>query len=502
MSDPINVRLLSGFQHGATLIGLNGSLGFSLPRNIKTLLCSDRFTPLASSSDQYSERIMFDMVIDDIVAELESASSSGAFEIDIKKNNVSIFSTRLTIDATEFMSIGAAVGHGLSTTEFARGDKLTVAVIQAGNGATGLKIHLSYRYKVPSVPDVTAPNIPTGLALTVLSHTSIRVTFNASTDNIGVEGYDLQLNGGAFSNTIVNIGNVLTYDITGLSPSTLYSVQVRAYDTAEPPNYSAWSSSVTATTNAAPLLLDGRSTTFASAYGTRKVSASYSGAAIRVIDSLGAEADIGFLGDGTLNTPSLSGNAPYRVKTIYDLTGNGNTRQAEVGSEPTLDVANKSFDFAGQFFNFGDHSAKTAMEALYLMRMDNDPAASGGELNGFDEFGTGIETYVPYTNGQVYDSFGTTARKDTALDPTGDLEQWTAYGRRSSAGNWSLYINDGTTPKYTTATNTVGFKANCKVGRSSASVMMHGQMKLMIFADAVWNSTDRTNIYNDIMDLV
>ena len=39
--------------------------------------------------------------------------------------------------------------------------------------------------------DTTAPSVPTGLAATTPSTTSVKLTWNASTDNVGVAGYDV-----------------------------------------------------------------------------------------------------------------------------------------------------------------------------------------------------------------------------------------------------------------------------------------------------------------------
>lgn len=47
---------------------------------------------------------------------------------------------------------------------------------------------------------------------------------------MSVAGYKLKVNGGAISNLIIDVGNVLTYPITGLTYGVTYGVQVAAYD--------------------------------------------------------------------------------------------------------------------------------------------------------------------------------------------------------------------------------------------------------------------------------
>jgi peptidoglycan hydrolase-like protein with peptidoglycan-binding domain/chitodextrinase len=74
--------------------------------------------------------------------------------------------------------------------------------------------------------DTTKPSTPTGLQA-VPYETSIKLTWSASTDNVGVVGYKI------FRNGLV-IGNVAgtTYTLEGLIPETLYTLEVAAYDAA------------------------------------------------------------------------------------------------------------------------------------------------------------------------------------------------------------------------------------------------------------------------------
>jgi chitodextrinase len=97
----------------------------------------------------------------------------------------------------------------------------------------------------PAVPDTTAPSAPSSLIATVASSTQINVSWKASTDNVGVAGYDVYRN-----NTKVATVTSLSYGDTGLSPSTTYSYMIKARDAAN--NTSAASNTATATTPALP----------------------------------------------------------------------------------------------------------------------------------------------------------------------------------------------------------------------------------------------------------
>lgn len=90
-------------------------------------------------------------------------------------------------------------------------------------------------------PDTEAPSAPTNLAASNVAQTTLTLNWTASTDNVGVTGYDVYQ--GA-----TNIGNVsgTTANITGLTANTNYDFSVRAKDAAG--NESAASNVVNVTT--------------------------------------------------------------------------------------------------------------------------------------------------------------------------------------------------------------------------------------------------------------
>jgi len=91
--------------------------------------------------------------------------------------------------------------------------------------------------------DTQAPTTPTSLASTSKTSTSISLSWNASTDNVAVTGYDVYAN-----SVLKTTVSGLTATITGLTASTSYSIYVKAKDTAA--NSSASSSTIAVTTNA------------------------------------------------------------------------------------------------------------------------------------------------------------------------------------------------------------------------------------------------------------
>jgi|GEM_PF-669940 len=91
--------------------------------------------------------------------------------------------------------------------------------------------------------DAQAPTAPTGLASSNLTSTSVTLSWTASTDNVGVTGYDVYRNSVKINSSPVTI---TSYNATGLTPSTAYSFFVQARDAAG--NISANSNTVNVTT--------------------------------------------------------------------------------------------------------------------------------------------------------------------------------------------------------------------------------------------------------------
>ncbi len=106
--------------------------------------------------------------------------------------------------------------------------------------------------------DTTAPSTPQNLTASTYSSTQINLSWSASTDNVGVAGYNVFRNGAKVATT-TSTG----YNNTGLSANTTYTYTVSAYDAAG--NTSPQSGTVSATTQATPLTINSFSVSVKSA---------------------------------------------------------------------------------------------------------------------------------------------------------------------------------------------------------------------------------------------
>ncbi|HAM36342.1 MAG TPA: hypothetical protein DCP85_10510, partial [Elusimicrobia bacterium] len=187
--------------------------------------------------------------------------------------------------------------------------------------------------------DTAAPSAPSNAALNNPAASSLSLAWSASTDNVGVTGYrlDVSLNS-AFSSFVTgyqnkDLGNVTSASITGLSASTAYYARLRAYDAAG--NASANSAAASATTSAAP---DATAPTAAitapangaTVSGTLAVSASAS-------DNVGVS-KVEFYMDGSLKATDTA--SPY----AYSL----DTTQLSNGSHALLAKAHDAAGNVGQ----------------------------------------------------------------------------------------------------------------------------------------------------------
>lgn len=114
------------------------------------------------------------------------------------------------------------------------------------SGGTALTDIMYQKFTQPTAPDTEPPTAPSGLAVTGQTSASVSLSWAASTDNVGVTGYEVYANGAAAPSATTTGATSAT--VIGLAPNTTYSFTVKARDAAG--NVSAASGAVSATTAA------------------------------------------------------------------------------------------------------------------------------------------------------------------------------------------------------------------------------------------------------------
>ena len=96
----------------------------------------------------------------------------------------------------------------------------------------------------PPPPDIQAPTVPGNLLASAASSSQINLSWNASTDNVGVTGYKIFRGG-----SLISTATGTAFSNTGLNASTDYNYTVAAYDASN--NTSGKSAAASTTTPAA-----------------------------------------------------------------------------------------------------------------------------------------------------------------------------------------------------------------------------------------------------------
>ena len=139
-----------------------------------------------------------------------------------------------TINDSYGDGICCSYGNGSYTIKDANNNVL------ATGGAFGSTATENFCIEGGTPPDTQAPTAPGNLSTSNVTTNSATLSWSASSDNVGVTGYDVYANGSLKGSTTST-----SYNVTGLASSTTYSLSVRAKD--EAGNVSS-SSSVNVTT--------------------------------------------------------------------------------------------------------------------------------------------------------------------------------------------------------------------------------------------------------------
>lgn len=193
------------------------------------------------------------------------------------------------------------------------------------------------------------------------------------------------------------------------------------------------------------------------------------------------------------------------ITTWPDMSGNGRDATGQgSGSKPKYRTSGGPTGGPRVEFNpvFGDDfyfslanflTAFTAAEAFIVPKVISDPPGlSSVSSHPLGQFGSDVAAaHYPFTDGKIYDDFGSTARKNTD-NPVTSLTSYHVYNVRSASGLWERTINAATsgTDFYQTLTNTVGWNTTPQIGKDT-NIFQGSIVDIFLFSRILDDATER-----------
>ena len=237
-------------------------------------------------------------------------------------------------------------------------------------------------------------------------------------------------------------------------------------------------------------------------YSLRKLRNAYSGSAVRIRRSNDdAEQDIGFV-SGFFDTTSfksfVGANTGYIV-TWYDQSTNGYNFTTSTQADQATIVLNCFGNIPGVNFDTDKYdratilSGTTASSYFQVAQNINDPSTGAGSAPFLRH--NSLAAYYTYTDGVIYDDWGTNSRHTTG-DPTTSLTNLVLYSTFAGASDWRSYINN--TSFYSTGTNTVAYSGGLKMGYSTTGVNAKMKVAEGLIYSSLLSDGDRNGISGNI----
>jgi chitodextrinase len=175
-----------------------------------------------------------------ISAPAQSSTVSGTISVSATAaDNIAVVGVRFLLDGAALGAEDTSSPYSTSwnTATASNGAHTLAAVARdaAGNSTTSTSITVTVSN------DTTPPTTPTSLVASNITTSSVTISWNASTDNVGVAGYRVYRNGSQIGTT-----SSTSFTDSGLSSGTSYSYNVAAFDAAG--NTSAQSAGLSVTT--------------------------------------------------------------------------------------------------------------------------------------------------------------------------------------------------------------------------------------------------------------
>lgn len=147
----------------------------------------------------------------------------------------------------------------------------------------------------------------------------------------------------------------------------------------------------------------------------------------------------------------------------------------------------------GTWIDLASMAALTEGEYFIVQKM-NSITTSGGHRLG----STGVNAHYPFSGDNIYDTFGSSDRKDNIVT-NATLTTWHVTHGWSASNDWAMFQNTSSTAIHTDASHTVTFPATPRLG-SNGSQTMNYDLAAVYFFSAKLSGGDRTSMKSRITD--
>jgi chitodextrinase len=367
--------------------------------------------------------------------------------------------------------------------------------------------------------DTSAPTIPANLQATVVSSSEIRLTWTASTDDVGVSGYRIYRDG-----SLIATSTGLIYSDTGLSAATSYIYRVAAFDSAG--NASSQTAALTVNTGdtTPPTVPAGVNAT---AVSSSRIDLSWTASTDNVaVASYRIYRNSALLATVTGTSYSDTGLAAstaytYNVSAV-DGTGNASAQSTDasattaaaagwagtvlIGTSATERGHGIAVDGSGNIYVSGyttgslDGQTNAGGEDIFLVKYDSTGARQWTRLSGTAGNERGESVAVHNVTGNVYVTGATAGSLDgQAYSGSGDVylmkynssgtKQWTRLLGTTAIDNAFSVAVDSNENVYVTGSTNGNLGGQTSSGGTDAFVARYDSSGNMVWTRLLGNAT-------------
>lgn len=164
-----------------------------------------------------------------------------------------------------------------------------------------------------------------------------------------------------------------------------------------------------------------------------------------------------------------------------------NASDSNFGGQASVDFDSSNSEFLSVVPTW---TSSTALDIYIVFLLNADPPGAAADTGCWRTHSTPSTAHFPFTDGNVYDSIGSTTRH-TVGNPSSDMSAAARlYNVSSSAGSYLARLD--TTQLVDDGTNTAGFSGTFFLGTSGSSRYLDGQIAEIAIYESVLSADDRS----------